>query len=77
MIDCLQDRSQKVVLIGLSNEPVKGTEFLYKASLFWMASDIWQAILQLEDGRSLVIPENVRDKPHTQIFLNPELEILS
>jgi hypothetical protein len=72
MIECLQSGCQRVFLIGLDQKPTKGSIDRYFARLVWLRRAVWQDCLLLEDGRWIMLPEEIRSKPHSQIFKNAE-----
>jgi hypothetical protein len=75
VIDHIGERVKRVVLVGVDEAPTEGTCDRYFVRLAWLAPSVWQDRLLLLDGRWLEIPEDIRDKPASQIFKDAEFVI--
>jgi hypothetical protein len=72
VIDCLQGEGQRVILIGVEDKPIKGSRDRYSVALAWIRRAVWQENILLDDGRWVVLPEEVRSKPTSQTMKNCE-----
>ena len=73
MIDCLQGEGQRVILIGIDEKPISGSRDRYSVALAWIRRCVWQEAILLDDGRWVMLPEEVRSKPSSQTMKNCEV----
>ena len=77
MIDWIGERVERVVLVGVDDDPVPDTDDIYRVQVAWFAPDIWQASLLLLDGRSIIIPKEFRNQPGTITVVKQKFKIFS